>query len=366
MLRTSATLASRLSPPVNALTRASRNGVTALPAISCAWPPASADRSHARYAHAEARSARESDSPRRSRRPVLSTHFARMRRATSAGVSARASTPSPLSRLQNAGRRSVPNPMTGTPCVSRYSRVRRRSSTALAPAHTTATDVRASSCKSAEMSKLAAAPRCTPPMPPVAKTGMPASAATIIVAATVVAPVPPQATTMGRSRRLTLATFVPSRARRSIASCARPAFKPSFDDRDRRGNAAFAAHVRFATAILAATMALLRTSATLASRLSPPVRRVDAREQERRHAPCRAMPCALRFCQRLRRWRARCASRGSSKRAGIGIGDDEPAAQARATTSRCMMRATSAGVSARASTASPLSRLQNAGRRSVP
>ena len=59
---------------------------------------------------------------------------------------------------------------------------------ALAPAQTTATGVRASSCRSALMSKLVAAPRCTPPMPPVANTRMPAIAAMIMVAATVVAP----------------------------------------------------------------------------------------------------------------------------------------------------------------------------------
>ncbi|MNS75968.1 hypothetical protein D3C72_1094990 [compost metagenome] len=45
------------------------------------------------------------------------------------------------------------------------------------------------------------APRCTPPMPPVTKTRMPAIAATIMVPATVVAPVWRRATTMGRSRR---------------------------------------------------------------------------------------------------------------------------------------------------------------------
>ncbi len=58
----------------------------------------------------------------------------------------------------------------------------------LTPAQTTATLVWASSCRSAEMSKLVSAPRCTPPMPPVTKTSMPASWAQIMVAATVVAP----------------------------------------------------------------------------------------------------------------------------------------------------------------------------------
>jgi len=49
-------------------------------------------------------------------------------------------------------------------------------------------------------------PRCTPPMPPVAITSMPARAATHIVAATVVAPSSPRATAIARSRRLTLRT----------------------------------------------------------------------------------------------------------------------------------------------------------------
>src|ERR1019366_4790518 len=71
----------------------------------------------------------------------------------------------------------------------RYSSVLGRSSSALAPAQTTATGVRASSSRSAEMSKLTSAPRCTPPIPPVANTLMPARCAQIMVAATVVAPI---------------------------------------------------------------------------------------------------------------------------------------------------------------------------------
>ena len=72
---------------------------------------------------------------------------------------------------------------------------------ALAPAETTMTGVRASSSRSAEMSKLFSAPLWTPPMPPVANTLMPASAAAIIVAATVVPPVRPSATAKARSAR---------------------------------------------------------------------------------------------------------------------------------------------------------------------
>lgn len=65
---------------------------------------------------------------------------------------------------------------------------------AFAPAQITVTGVCASSFRSAEMSKLNSAPRWTPPMPPVAKTLMPARWAQIMVAATVVAPVRPVAT----------------------------------------------------------------------------------------------------------------------------------------------------------------------------
>ncbi len=92
-----------------------------------------------------------------------------------------------------------------------------------APAQTTATGVLASSSRSAEMSIVVSAPRCTPPTPPVANTRMPAMAAIIIVAATVVAPSAPRATSMGRSRRLALATFVPALPRYSICSSVRPA-----------------------------------------------------------------------------------------------------------------------------------------------
>ena len=84
------------------------------------------------------------------------------------------------------------------------------------PAQTTTTAVSASSSRSAEMSIVTSAPRCTPPTPPVAKTGMPASAAMIMVAATVVAPSIFLATSTGRSRRLAFAAFVPSFPRYSI------------------------------------------------------------------------------------------------------------------------------------------------------
>ena len=80
---------------------------------------------------------------------------------------------------------------------------------AFAPAQTTMTGVCASSSRSAEMSIVVSAPRCTPPMPPVAKTSMPAMAAIIIVVVTVVAPSMLLETRTARSRRLALATPAP-------------------------------------------------------------------------------------------------------------------------------------------------------------
>ena len=79
----------------------------------------------------------------------------------------------------------------------------------LAPAQTTITGVWANSSRSAEMSMVVSAPRCTPPMPPVANTEIPAMWAIIMVVVTVVAPSLPSATSTGRSRRLALATAGP-------------------------------------------------------------------------------------------------------------------------------------------------------------
>ena len=84
---------------------------------------------------------------------------------------------------------------------------------ALAPAQTTHMGVLPSSSRSALTSMVSWPLRWTPPMPPVAKTLIPAMWATIMVAATVVAPSMPLATSSGRSRRLALVTFVPSRPR---------------------------------------------------------------------------------------------------------------------------------------------------------
>ena len=82
-----------------------------------------------------------------------------------------------------------------------------------APAHTTMTEVLASSSRSAEMSNVSCAPRCTPPMPPVANTRMPAMSAIIIVVVTVHAPSLPCATSTGRSRREAFGMPAPVRPR---------------------------------------------------------------------------------------------------------------------------------------------------------
>src|SRR3984957_10730835 len=74
------------------------------------------------------------------------------------------------------------------------------------PAETTVIGVRDSTVRSADSSKDSAAPRCTPPRPPVANTPMPARAASTDVAATVVPPVIFRAIAIPMSRLLTLTT----------------------------------------------------------------------------------------------------------------------------------------------------------------
>ena len=92
------------------------------------------------------------------------------------------------------------------------------------------------------MSKVSSAPRCTPPMPPVAKISMPASSATYIVAATVVPAAPWRAATAARSRRDALTTPPERRASRSSSSRVRPTLKRPLSDGDRRRRRALAAH----------------------------------------------------------------------------------------------------------------------------
>jgi hypothetical protein len=182
------TFAASDRPPVACTRNCSMNGVTALPlmcsacaaASACSMNPAT---SSASRANASGMGLATSIPP-----PSPSAHFALAIAATSSGVSTRASTGRPLVRVKNAGNSSVPYPSTGTPSVSSTSSVRGRSRMLFAPADTTITSVRANSCRSAETSMVCSTPRCTPPMPPVPNTRMPASAAPIIVDATVVAP----------------------------------------------------------------------------------------------------------------------------------------------------------------------------------
>ena len=154
----------------------------------------------------------------------------------------------------------------GTPCVSSTSSVSGKSKIDFAPEHTTATGVRPSSSKSADTSN--GAPRCTPPIPPVEKTRIPAMCAMIIVPATVVAASSASPTAIGKSRREHFRT-VPdgSAASRSMSARARPTviFPPS-------------------TAIVAGTAPLSRTAASIASAVStfagygrPCVMSVDSR-----------------------------------------------------------------------------------------
>ena len=132
-------------------------------------------------------------------------------------------------------------PTTGTPWVSSTSSVAGRSRIALAPAQTTAIGVRPSSIRSADTSN--GAPRCTPPMPPVANTRIPAWCATIIVPATVVDASSRRATAIGRSRRLHLRTLPNGRdASRSISSGDTPTVMAPREHSDCRGNGASLAH----------------------------------------------------------------------------------------------------------------------------
>ena len=96
----------------------------------------------------------------------------------------------PESGVKKFGNYFVLYPTTGTPYVSRNSSVFGMSKIDLAPAQTTATGVYPNSIKSADMSNVVSAPLCTPPIPPVTNTYIPAQWAHIIVAATVVLPFP--------------------------------------------------------------------------------------------------------------------------------------------------------------------------------
>lgn len=91
--------------------------------------------------------------------------------------------------------------ITGTPIVSRYSKVLGMSKIDLIPPDTTLIRVYDSSVKSAGISNDYSSPLCTPPMPPVTKTLIPTMLARYIVPATVVDPFIFLAITNARSLR---------------------------------------------------------------------------------------------------------------------------------------------------------------------
>ncbi len=153
-------------------------------------------------------------------------------RATSAASAARAETPSDASPGERKrGKCAVPSPMTGMPRESSASTVAGRSRMLFAPALITATGVRASIARSALTSGRSVHPRCTPPMPPVANTRMPAAPHAASVAATVVPPLARCAAAAPRSRVLSLRAAVspPRRTSSSRVSptCRRPSSMPT-------------------------------------------------------------------------------------------------------------------------------------------
>ena len=130
----------------------------------------------------------------------------------------------PEERAKNPGSSSWPTAMTGTPRVSRYSRVAGTSRIAFGPAQTTATGVRPSSSRSDEMSNVGAAAtrarrarrggrrRCRRSRRP----RMPAACAAIIVAETVVAAQPPSASAIASDGRAALRTDPGGRRREGL------------------------------------------------------------------------------------------------------------------------------------------------------
>mmetsp|Transcript_93880 Transcript_93880/g.236550 ORF Transcript_93880/g.236550 Transcript_93880/m.236550 type:complete len:250 (-) Transcript_93880:88-837(-) len=208
------------SPPVSSLILFSRKGVT--------WFPFTPWASHSATAFLVASSTPAASAARASGTGTPSTTpWERPKRccasrsaATASGPSRRQETGKPLRGVKKAGKSSVWYPATGTPWVSKNSKVFGKSRMLLAPAQTTQTGVRPSSVRSAEVSQDSSAPRCTPPIPPVTKREIPAAFASSIVLETVVAPFSLAATTAARSRRETFLQARPRRARAS--SCSGP------------------------------------------------------------------------------------------------------------------------------------------------
>ena len=216
---TSATLASRLAPPVSVRTRSNRNGVTSRPRTPSLSASSNAV-SMAAWTADPAASCSDGMGTPNTHPPSPRFRFARTIAAASSGASTLAGAAHPDVLEKNAGNSSVPYPTTAAPCVSSTSNVRGMSRMDLAPAQTTATGVRPSSVRSAETSRVCSPPRWTPPTPPVTNTSTPARCARSMVAETVVAPVARLATMGATSRRDTLAARAPAsaRARRWLSS----------------------------------------------------------------------------------------------------------------------------------------------------
>mmetsp|Transcript_19807 Transcript_19807/g.47996 ORF Transcript_19807/g.47996 Transcript_19807/m.47996 type:complete len:248 (-) Transcript_19807:65-808(-) len=215
-------LAWRERPCVSSLTRFSRNGVTAAPATFCAATSPNACVMAASTTAPLAASPSGMGTPTtippgspRASRAIITC-------ATSSGFSTRAWGGQPESAVKKAGNESALYARVATEWVSRNSRVRGMSRIDFTPAHTTVRGVRASSVRSADTSPLFSTPRCTPPMPPVTKTRMPAMCASHIVPDTVVAPLPPFAMTSGRSRAPVFFALWPRRATRSRSASLHP------------------------------------------------------------------------------------------------------------------------------------------------
>src|ERR1035437_777308 len=216
-------LAASERPPVARSTSASRNGVRRAPAIPAAEAAMTAvatafSTNRASSATAAGGGCTTSNAPGRP-----SARLARNVAAMSAAESAAALTRSPVCAVKNPGNSSVRNPMTVTPSVSRRSTVALRSRMDFAPAQTVTTLDLESSSRSADSSNAAPdARRWTPPIPPVASTGMPAPVHRQSAAATVVAPSKPRTMAQGRSRAETFG--IPDRARnRARSSSSSPA-----------------------------------------------------------------------------------------------------------------------------------------------
>ena len=137
-------------------------------------------------------------------------------------------------------------PATGTPRASRCSRVRGRSQKALTPDVTAITGWRARAARSWLTSPVTAAPLCTPPRPPVAKTSMPTAAASVTEAETVVTPTGSRRAAAAPRSRAAILTD-PAASRSASASSAPTTARPS------------RIPVRAGTAPAAATAAMARS-----------------------------------------------------------------------------------------------------------